>query len=369
VNELDDLNELERELGALLRSTLQRRADDIADAEPPPLPSPSRNGHSRRPVQRLAPIVVERRIGSARRRPRLHLIIAGTVAAAIVAIVAVALVVASRIERIETIVPAAAPTTVDPETAVAAGTSELVASMYVHHTLDRSGDLWLYLYADGRLITASAPPVVPPPWREQRLTPLGALLVRDDIISSGLFDPDHPPPGSGAEPEGIRARIQVRNGDRLAYLVWEPDRAWSPEFVRRVERLRSLESWLPAIAWADVEARPYVPDRYAICTAGPGSEPPGWSHVVPLFPAAAAAIVNAAAPLDEITGEVDALHERSGGDSGCLDLTRAQAQNLAESLDAEFPPNRTFTIPIDAENTLLFIPVLPHGVPDCACGG
>src|SRR5262245_29140799 len=69
-------------------------------AEPPPRPWPSRNGHRRRPVGGLVPIVVERRNETARRWSRPHLIVAGTVAAAVVAIVIGALAVALRTERI-----------------------------------------------------------------------------------------------------------------------------------------------------------------------------------------------------------------------------------------------------------------------------
>jgi hypothetical protein len=78
-----------------------------------------RSTSRQQPVDGLAPIVVERRIETARRWSRPHLILAGTVAAAVVALLAGALVVATRTERIEVIVPAAAPTTVDP--ALAAG--------------------------------------------------------------------------------------------------------------------------------------------------------------------------------------------------------------------------------------------------------
>jgi hypothetical protein len=255
----------------------------------------------------------------------------------------------------------------------AAGTSELVAKMHVvFHGAGGHQD-WLYLYTDGRLLTDA-----PPGWSErseQRLTPDGVELVRAEIISSGLFDPEQPPPGSRQSEEATR--IQVRNGDRLVDVGWVPDREWSPDFLRVVERLRSLESWLPASAWADAEATTWLPDRYAICTGGPGSEPPEWSDVMPLLPAAAAALLDAAPRLDEFTREIDpaAYEDFFGGDeSRCFDLTTEQAQSLAASLNAELTPQESHAlgIPIDAPTetiVLLFMPILPHGVPECACLG
>jgi hypothetical protein len=200
-------------------------------------------------------------------------------------------------------------------------------------------------------------------------------LVRAEIISSGLFDPDQPPPGMRQEAKWI----QVRNGDRIVsvFLPWAVDREWSPDFLRVVERLRTLESWLPSRAWADAEATTWLPDRYAICTQGPEGEPSEWSDVMPLLPAAAAALLNAAPRLDEFTREIDptAYEEFFGGDeSRCLVLTTEQAQSLAVSLNAELAPqvSHALDVPIDAATetiALLFMPILPHGVPECACLG
>jgi hypothetical protein len=76
-------------------------------------PASDRSASRRQPVDGLAQIVVERRSETARRPCRPHLIIASTVAAAGVALPADSLVVATRTERIEVVVPASAPTTVD----------------------------------------------------------------------------------------------------------------------------------------------------------------------------------------------------------------------------------------------------------------
>jgi hypothetical protein len=330
-------------------------------AEPPPPLWLSRNGHSRRPVEGLAPIVVERRIRSARRRPRPRLIIASTVAAAVVAIIAGALVVATRIERIETIVPAAAPTTVDPATALAAGTSELVASMYAHHGVDPGvrAVMWLYLSADGRLVSTTWGRS---DWVEQRLTPYGIVLVLEEILASGLFDPDQPPPGSD-QPPGPPTWIQVRNDDRLVKVNWVPDREWSSDYRQLVERLRTLEFWLPASAWEDPDATTYVPDRYAICMDRELSD------ILPRLSAAAAAILDSAPLLEEPTRNIDAAiyEQRLANPLHCLDLTTEQAQSLAESLNAELTVgDKGFEVPIDETIGLTFTPILPHGVIDTA---
>jgi hypothetical protein len=258
-----------------------------------------------------------------------------------------------------------------------AGTGELVASMYTAGVRADGFDfdLWLYLYADGRVIST-----VSQGWREQRLTPDGVELVRDEIIASGLFDPDQPPPGSGQELQWPFAQIQVRNGDRLVDVSWTRGREWTPDYLRLVGRLGSLheralvphlQSWLPASAWADVEVTPYVPDRYAICTDTTRIE-----HILSLLPAAAAELLDTAPPLLDITPEMDpATYERTHRDPGlslCFDLPTERAQSLAASLNEELTPNRNLWVPVDpppATIHLYFMPILPHGVVECACYG
>jgi hypothetical protein len=96
-----------------------------------------------------------------------------------------------------------------------------------------------------------------PGWKEELLSPEAVELIRSEIIATGLFDPDRPPP----EPDSaIWHYIQVRNGDRLVYFNGE-----APELF---ERLAGLWSWLPADAWEDPEAKPFMPRRYAVCMQG-----------------------------------------------------------------------------------------------------
>jgi hypothetical protein len=223
------------------------------------------------------------------------------------------------------------------------------------------------VYADGRLISTTHGHG----WRVRHLTPDGVEVVRADIISSGLFDPDQPPLGS--EPsrpsQWSGAQIQVRNGDRLVYLPLIPGREWTPEYLRLIERLRDLQSWLPTSAWANGDVKSYVPARYAVCPV---------PSDLAVLPAATAALLETANLLawNDTTREIDpAAHQRVPEDV-CFDLTRQQAQRVVESLarNAELAPSfGHLFLAIDApgpETTgMLFVPVLPHGAPECACYG
>jgi hypothetical protein len=250
--------------------------------------------------------------------------------------------------------------------------------MFVWGRAVGGSDALVYFYADGRLISTTNGHG----FRERRLTRDGVEFVRADIISSGLFDPDQPPLGSERSRQSGccgGAQIQVRNGDRLVYLPLIPGREWTPDYLRLIERLRYLQwprtqagAWLPASAWANGDEKTYVPDRYAVC-------PRPSDRAV--LPAATAALLETANVLawTELSRELDpAAHQRLGGtDPGiCFDLTTQQAQRVVESLNrnAELAPGfGHLFLAIDAPGPetigMLFVPVLPHGVPECACQG
>ena len=153
---------------------------------------------------------------------------------------------------------------------------ELVIQYRLDITEGRGG--WRWVYADGRLITASrAPQAVPASqpaesdvpeaanrWSsgllEQRLTPEGVELLRSEIVSTGLFE-HHQPAGRMSSPHNV---IQVRIDDRLVRV-----QANFPKRLR--ERLANPASWLPASAWASRRIRAYVPSRYEIVY---GAQPP-----------------------------------------------------------------------------------------------
>ena len=163
----------------------------------------------------------------------------------------------------------------------------------------------MFVYTDGRLIWSRDSDLLESTDAyntglfEQRLTPEGAELMRSEVISSGLIDPD---PDSGVMVDGeadpdtfpFVGFIRVRDADRLvgrefasaAYQTGAPHNegettcvaGWgcahiaSAEEERRLQsmypRLTDPASWLPASAWADQEVRAYVPSTYRVCYGG-----------------------------------------------------------------------------------------------------
>src|SRR5215207_3130183 len=167
-----------------------------------------------------------------------------------------------------------------PEDAVPSAPSrgELVVGATFGHTGGDPGRFGLHVYADGRLIweqLGDLPGGDPTPTGliEQRLTPEGVELLRNEVLSTGLFEQDIRFVGAGIPYSGA---IQVRNGDRLVTLTWgaigprdEPETTVTSEQASALLQLRAeiedLASWLPTGAWADREQRAYVPARYSLC--------------------------------------------------------------------------------------------------------
>ncbi len=163
----------------------------------------------------------------------------------------------------------------------------------------------MYVYADGRLIWSRDSDLLESTDAyntglvEQRLTPEGAELMRSEVISSGLIDPD---PDSGVMVDGeadpdtfpFVGFIAVRDADRLFgrefasadYQTGAPHNegettcveGWGCAHIATAQEERRLQSlyarltdpgsWLPASAWADQEIRAYVPSTYRVCYGG-----------------------------------------------------------------------------------------------------
>jgi hypothetical protein len=259
---------------------------------------------------------------------------------------------------------------------------------------------WKWIYADGRLITASgAPQAVPASqpagsdvrevanrWSsgllEQRLTPEGVELLRSEIVSTGLFEP---PAGSRSSPHEIYNVIQVRIDDRLVRV-----QANFPKRLR--ERLADPASWLPASAWASRRIRAYVPSRYEIFY---GAQPQTLerSRILPLLPATAEDLLRAkdAVPRQgHITGS-----RGNSPDFPLVPVTRyvsvlttEEARAVTQALDAslERSPDGGLGYSLEIPGTsvdppppekgpvrnvvfIMFFPYLPHGEIVClACG-
>jgi hypothetical protein len=261
---------------------------------------------------------------------------------------------------------------------------ELVASMWEHEGAPGSfGNGWLYLYADGRLIWEQLDPNPNPTagWLEQRLTAEGVEVIRSEIIASGLFDPDRPPPepNDGLPREVNGGNIQVRNGDQLVYV-----NRVVPELM---ERLAELWSWLPDRAWEDTEAKAYVPSRYAVCThSGFYGIPTGTAGLPSELPAAIHASLARARQLhlESLVGVDPAgFHGAEDSTEYCFDLPTEEARNLAMTLDeagveeplrVQYSGSAVFyelSELLDEDSaaagfngiTISLWPMLPHGVP------
>ncbi len=284
-------------------------------------------------------------------------------------------------------VPAESPTGLPglPPEGAAASTperGELVASMWEHIGAPGSfGNGWLYVYADGRLIWERLDPEPTGGWLEQRLTSEGVEVIRSEIIATGLFDPDQPPPEPNTGfPRGVNGGfVQVRSGDRLVYV----NRVVPDLF----ERLAELWVWLPDSAWEDTMPRPYVPSRYAVCVHSGGYvAPTDVSEHLAELPAAAQDLLAGAPRLHMASlADVDPAAFAGAAESAeyCFDITTEEARTLAMALTeagVEELPHRpedgsevwyvvsrgldeNFTGTGFDGVTVALWPMLPHGVP------
>jgi hypothetical protein len=162
--------------------------------------------------------------------------------------------------------------------------SELVAAITFSSSSEPVGTpgwegTWLNVYADGRLIRW-------PELSEQRLTADGVERVRQEFLATGLFDGAGPQPGDSRVWYSCLCIIRMRDGGRLldtdtgsngtsiSGTDWEarhfpgysvPSVA-DPQLDIRLGHLidfvTDLESSLPPTAWAEREAKPYVPSKY-----------------------------------------------------------------------------------------------------------
>ncbi|OFW72543.1 MAG: hypothetical protein A2Y55_04915 [Actinobacteria bacterium RBG_16_68_12] len=216
---------------------------------------------------------------------------------------------------------------------------------------------------------------------EQRLTRKGVELLRSEIVSSGVFGHDKPPPGSERIP--FYTEIAVRMGGRLVPVRWVSD-------LRSLEtRLWDPASWLPASAWTQRRTRAYVPSRYQVCYGGlPTPLEP--SRILPLLPPAAADLLRAKGRTRR--------EGRRGWAGGpfvksydyCSAVTTREAREIANALaragakqrdpvqlnfrvDVPGPkvvdPIRPDDGPVRNTVFITFEPLLPHGEATCSpCG-
>ena len=260
-----------------------------------------------------------------------------------------------------------------------------------YRDLDHAGSGWGWVYADGRLITASGAPQAVSASRpagsdvpeaanrwssgllEQRLTPEGVELLRSEIVSTGLFE-HHEPAGR----LDIHNVIQVRIDDRLVRV--------NANFPKRLrERLTNPASWLPASAWANRRIRAYVPSRYEIWyRAQPQTLER--SRILSLLPETAADMLRAkdaviahgdigtpGFPPHPVTGYHSVLTTKEAravtqafDDAGLPGGGTGYSFEIAGTSVDPAPPEKG---PVRNVVTVGFTPYLPHGETVClACG-
>ncbi|HEY6958954.1 MAG TPA: hypothetical protein VI814_09035, partial [Candidatus Limnocylindria bacterium] len=168
--------------------------------------------------------------------------------------------------------------------------NDLVARVDLHG--DTAGRFTtMMLSADGTYVTTSAD------WAAdryvRRLAAEGIALVRDRIMATRLFaadasyglrlKPGADPPGHGAS--GVQ--VSFWDGTRVVHvgatlLIAGDERYYDlpPEaatLIALAQALRAPETWLPATAWRDAAARPYVAAYYRVVIGGTpaaAQEPP-----------------------------------------------------------------------------------------------
>jgi hypothetical protein len=165
---------------------------------------------------------------------------------------------------------------------------ELVVGFGFGHTMSDAGRFDLNLYTDGRVIWQRLGDISRgDEYRdstgllEQRLTPAGVELVRDEVLSTGLNDLTlHGNEAAGLyfgfiDVRAAKRHVRVVWGDDITLLDVGPDVArqmptpkQARALVRLDERLENLVNWLPASAWENPVERAYVPAGYSVCLAG-----------------------------------------------------------------------------------------------------
>ncbi|MGW4928065.1 hypothetical protein ACWEOH_02855 [Agromyces sp. NPDC004153] len=268
--------------------------------------------------------------------------------------------------------------------------AELVASFYTHWSVGGRDQL-VYVFDDGRVIFRQGS------WQQRRLTPDGVESLRTGIIDSGILGPSRYAEGHQF---GSPAFLQVRV-DGVLMAAWQPPSTAVDDveaFNRVVLHLIGFDDWLPAESWAQREMVAFVPPEYAVCTSGEnGGFPAVYDALLPFLPQDAAAILAAGPRFEGIDPQVDAYASSASSPSsdivGCRQLTPEQAQSVVDALvragwgvEDSGPPRDGETVVLTERERIDpfdmwterpgigrlfvgFLPILPHGVPECACVG
>jgi hypothetical protein len=238
---------------------------------------------------------------------------------------------------------------------------------------------------DGRIITMDQGGFV-----ERTLTPAGIQLLRDELDATGLTDTsaDYSPVANpGVEPPGYGGAgpsLEVgQPGGGTVLITWflfgdtEQDHFQPQPEAETLEalaaRLSTIDDWLPASAWADSIARPFVPQRYRIFI-----DTQHWGGSLDDLPVETATV--SWPPVDGIDIYADAvenLTQEPEFSLRCREASAADGTALLEALEAAgatpdvdaMIPGTSFALGHRATSRLVTItlePILP--VADTSCG-
>ena len=205
---------------------------------------------------------------------------------------------------------------------------------------------------------------------EQRLTPQGIDLLRETVLSSGLFGIrparlDGPDTDS-SNPGVLWGGLAMEQDGRIVRAQWSDHRLPA--------RLADPEKWLPSSAWSDKRITGFVASRYAMCLGVWGSAPPvAPEAILRLLPTDVRALIDS---------RVNPLDAPIKADSRCHhQVTTEDARAIAAGLEAAGLPQvqgathllgyhvRTGAgTTLEDQPVIFFEPMLPDGAVVCDCG-
>jgi hypothetical protein len=237
---------------------------------------------------------------------------------------------------------------------------ELAASFWAF--VPGQGKNVAWLYEDGRLIwlrQVNRPygaNRVDTGYLEQRLTRNAVEAIRTELLSTGLFDLEFPPPRERPPGPDQSVQVQVREGDRLLShgRLGERDRR------HLIVLFTQLGASAPAAFWADRTIRPYVPSKFALCYLQQyAARPPlERSLLLSLLPAPAEELLGSRAPMGQYT------------DGYCWEVTTREARAIATPLSRiglkRWAPAWVLGFGLAGAGILSFEPMLPDGHWPCS---
>jgi hypothetical protein len=237
---------------------------------------------------------------------------------------------------------------------------------------------------DGRIITIDQGALV-----ERTLMADGIRLLRNELDATGLTDAsaDYSPVANpGVEPPGYGGAgpsLEVgQPGGGTTVITWflfgdtEQDYFQPQPEAETLEalaaRLSTIDDWLPASAWADSNARPYVPERYRIFI-----NTQQWGGSLDDLPVETATV---SWPLvdgiDTYTDAIENLTQEPEFSLRCRAATTADGTALLEALEAagampsvdSVIPGTSFALGHRATSrmvTIILEPILPAAETSC----